>query len=184
MTAWDQLDQTLWFVLWNPRVGDQSRTLFGVPRKTSSNTDDINPDIGKWNIAVSFDQRFQYYKFPERILGVTAMKFSPRMTQLVLTSSGPEYGPIDSPTNQRAIVVVASLREGVGPCAPLALGGGNKRCGSPLSRLEWEQHNNATAGLDPFARFEPTVMGTLPAYNAARPPVCRCPSALIQVRPE
>lgn len=39
--AWDQLQQTLYFVLWNPAVGEQSKTLFGVSRVTSTAAGDV-----------------------------------------------------------------------------------------------------------------------------------------------
>lgn len=98
------------------------------------------------------------------------------MTQLTITQDGPVYGPIDSPQNQKAILVVGAVREAAGPCAPATptLNGGGRRCGSILSAADVLAHNNATQGL------ADTIMGQL-TYDPANPPVCLCPSVLMQL---
>lgn len=90
--AIDHLTQTYYVILWNPRIGSHTRTLFGITRTTNFNTGSLtSPDKGIWDITLQASA-LQYYQVPDQIVTLASLKYSPRMTALQFTGEQP-IGP-------------------------------------------------------------------------------------------
>ncbi|CAG9463240.1 unnamed protein product [Pedinophyceae sp. YPF-701] len=169
--TWDQLDQTFYTVLWDPVVGDASRTLFAIRRKTDFTLSDPTQNV--FSIKVEWPA-FKYYKWPDELQIATSLEFSPRMTEQLPTVAGGEasFGPIASAQNQKYLTAVVNLKEPSGPCAPaINPGGRGLKCGHRLTADEVAQHNI-------WVDTAKSYMGFLEPTN---PHVCLCPAAAVRI---
>ena len=77
VTALDTFDQTLYCIMYNKLVGMPSYTLFGVKRTSDLASELTVPMMGEFSIFIDYPA-LQYYKWPDRLVGVTSLEFSPK----------------------------------------------------------------------------------------------------------
>lgn len=170
-----------WTVLWNPQY-PESKTLFGVRRVTDFDSLATEPLNNRWTLRVDY-ARMQHYTWPREFMSLSALEFSPVMTQQVTNTEGiNSFVRIEDPANVKALYAIVTFTDRAGPCAPPigepATEGGlppnngkGYRCGRELTSSDITLHNLVAAQ---------SFRGTL-TYNAAEPVYCQCPSALVQL---
>ena len=166
-TAFDTLNQVFYCVLYSSDNPDASKTLFAIKSETDPASFYTRPAEGKFSVSVKFEE-MQYYKWPERLQAISSLELSPK---LVESDGAVSFQPVES-GSARGLMAVASIKEEVGPCAPVTFGGRGLHCGAAMSAEDVEAHN---------AVYTRTFSKTQVVYDEVRPPRCECPNAVVQI---
>ncbi|QDZ21292.1 hypothetical protein A3770_05p38100 [Chloropicon primus] len=166
-TAFDTLNQVFYCVLYNSESPETSKTLFAVKRQTDAASSFTRPGSGEFSVSIVFEQ-MQYYKWPERLQAISSLELSPK---LVESDGAVSFQPVEK-GSARGLYAVASVKESVGPCAPVSFGGRGLHCGAALSEEDVLEHNKV---------YTRTFSKTQLEWSADRPPRCECPNAVVQL---
>ena len=166
-TAFDTLNQVFYCVLYSSSDPEASKTLFAIKRETDAASFYTRPGEGKFSVSLNFEQ-MQYYKWPERLQSISSLELSPK---LVESDGAVSFQPVEK-GSARGLYAVASVKEAVGPCAPVNFGGRGLHCGAAMSAEDVTEHNTV---------YTRTFSKTQLTWSADRPPRCECPNALIQI---
>lgn len=166
-TAFDTLNQVFYCVLYSTDDPENSKTLFAIQRQTDPSSFYTRPAMGEFSVSIHFEN-MQYYKWPERLVGITSLELSPK---LVESDGAVSFQPVDK-GSARGLYAIASVKEAVGPCAPVSFGGRGLHCGAAMSADDVAEHNTV------YAR---TFSKTQLEWSADKPPRCECPNAFVQI---